>query len=153
MPEAAQLDEELEGEDIELVEGLASQVYTSLFGGNKEENTTLDSAAKEQRRDWFGNETLVFTVTDSGNLSANDSALFQVVGVNDPRIITGIENQTILEGEFFSTISLDACVDDVDDGDADLSWNVSGWSNLSVVLINHFRKFIFILINILIYFN
>lgn len=46
----------LTAEDLTTVQGVFNQVYLALFGGNIEENTTIETAAQEQRNDWWGNE-------------------------------------------------------------------------------------------------
>ncbi|MCP4412736.1 MAG: tandem-95 repeat protein, partial [Gammaproteobacteria bacterium] len=81
---------------------------------------------------WFGAETITFTATDPGELSDNDGALFTVTNVNDAPVVSDIPNQTIDEGLGFATISLDNFVGDIDNTDAEMSWNYSGNTDLTV---------------------
>jgi len=83
---------------------------------------------------WYGSRTITFTATDdgAGPLSDNDAATFTVNPVNDRPMVTDIPNQTIEEGESFTTITLDNYVSDVETSDANISWTYSGDSELSV---------------------
>ena len=82
--------------------------------------------------DWNGSETITFTATDPGLLSSSDAATFTVTAVNDAPVISDIPDQTIDEGTSFATIPLDNYVTDIDNSDAQLTWDYSGNTNLSV---------------------
>jgi hypothetical protein len=85
--------------------------------------------------EWSGFETITFTAEDPGLLSDSDSATFTVTAVNDAPAVSDIPDQTIEEGESFTTISLDDYVSDVDNGDAEIGWSYSGNTDLSVSII------------------
>ena len=59
-------------------------------------------------------------------------ATFTVTGVNDAPAVTDIPDQTIDEGSSFATINLDDYVSDVDNTDAEMSWDYSGNIDLTV---------------------
>jgi PKD repeat protein len=86
--------------------------------------------------DWYGTETIVFTATDPGDLSASNSATFTVTPVNDAPMVSDIPDQNILEGQAFSSISLNLYVNDKEDSDNDITWSVSGESALTVSINN-----------------
>ncbi len=87
--------------------------------------------------DWNGSETITFRATDPDGLYDEDGATFSVTAVNDPPVVNGIPNQTILEGStFFATINLDNYVMDVDNTDLEMTWSFSGNTQLSVSILN-----------------
>jgi len=57
-----------------------------------------------------------------------------VTPVNDLPVVTDIPNQTVAEGETFTTISLDDFVSDVEDADADITWSWAGNTDLTVTI-------------------
>lgn len=81
---------------------------------------------------WNGTETLTFRATDPGALFDEDTASFTVTGVNDAPVVGDIPDQTIDEGNSFTTITLDDFVTDVDNTDAEITWTFSGNTELSV---------------------
>ncbi len=83
---------------------------------------------------WNGSEMIMFTATDPGGLSDSDDATFTVNAVNDAPVVSGIPDQTILEGGSFTTIALDDYVSDVDNADSEMSWKASGNTDLSVTI-------------------
>ncbi|NIO76185.1 MAG: hypothetical protein GTN69_09980, partial [Armatimonadetes bacterium] len=70
--------------------------------------------------DWNGSETITFRATDPGSLYDEDAATFTVTAVNDTPVVSDIPDQTISEGQTFTTINLDDYVSDVDDADSDM---------------------------------
>lgn len=83
-------------------------------------------------QDWFGSETITFTATDPDGASDSSSATFTVTAVNDPPILADIPSQTIAEGSAFATINLNDFVTDVDNVESEITWTISGASNLIV---------------------
>ncbi|MFH1701312.1 MAG: Ig-like domain-containing protein [Candidatus Zixiibacteriota bacterium] len=82
--------------------------------------------------DWNGTETITFTATDQGLLSDSDPVIFTVTPVNDAPIVSDIPNQTVVEGDVFTTINLDDYVSDVDNTDTEMTWSYSGNVELTV---------------------
>ena len=82
--------------------------------------------------DWYGVEAITFTATDPGSLSNSDPATFTVNAVNDAPVVSDIPDQTIDEGDAFTTVNLDGYVDDVDNNDAEIIWTYSGNTDLTV---------------------
>ncbi len=74
--------------------------------------------------DWFGQESIIFRVTDPDSQFAEDTVHFRVNPVNDPPVIADIPDQFIEEGETFQPIALDDFVTDVDHADELLNWFV-----------------------------
>ncbi|ETR71837.1 MAG: hypothetical protein OMM_07858, partial [Candidatus Magnetoglobus multicellularis str. Araruama] len=86
---------------------------------------------------WFGSETITFIASDPGGLTAYTAVLFTVRPVNDPPIVSDIDDQTIDEGSQFSTIPLNAFVSDLDNENTDISWTPSGQTDLVVDIQNN----------------
>ena len=114
----------------------ADSELTWSYSGNSSLTVSISAAhvatISTPNADWNGAEIITFTATDPGNLSAGDPAAFTVSAVNDTPLVTDIPDQTINEGDSFTTIALDNYVSDVDNADADLTWSYSGNSELSV---------------------
>ena len=86
--------------------------------------------------EWVGEETITFTAEDLDGATNSDSASFTVTPVNDPPVVGDIPNQTIAEGESFTTINLDDYVEDAEDDDSDISWTFSGNVELIVSIVD-----------------
>ncbi|MDZ7334868.1 MAG: tandem-95 repeat protein [candidate division KSB1 bacterium] len=84
--------------------------------------------------EWSGSETITFTATDPGGLSASTATVFTVSPVNDPPVMTQIPNQTIDEGGNFNNIVLDDYVTDPDNSKSELNWSASGQNQLIVTI-------------------
>jgi hypothetical protein len=84
---------------------------------------------------WFGQEDIVFSLTDGVRYLVFDTVTVIVNPVNDPPYFAfGIPDQQIYEGNLFNPINLDYYVIDVDDLDPTLIWNYSGNTQLVVVI-------------------
>jgi len=82
---------------------------------------------------WFGQEEIVFSLSDETRYVVFDIVTVIVNPVNDPPyFVFAIPDQQILEGNLFNPINLDYYVTDVDDPDPTLVWNYSGNVNLVV---------------------
>jgi len=108
------------------------------YTGNTQLTVTIDTAnvvtIGMPSNDWFGSETITFTATDPSLSSDSDPATFTVNSVNDAPVVSDIPDQTIDEGQSFTTFDLDDYVSDVDNADADLSWSYSGNTELTVTI-------------------
>lgn len=56
--------------------------------------------------------------------------------MNEAPVVGDIPDQTIAEGEAFTTINLDDYVSDVDNTDAEMTWTYTGNSELSVTIVD-----------------
>lgn len=74
---------------------------------------------------WFGEETIHFTVTDPEGGKAETETIFTVRSVNDLVFLNPIPDQSIEEGRSFAIIKLDGFVYDGDNKDSDLAWEFS----------------------------
>ncbi len=83
---------------------------------------------------WNGSETVTFRVEDSGGLSDQDAATFTVNATNDAPVVADIPDQTIAEGDSFMVVNLDDYVSDIDNADSEISWTVSGNTELLVAV-------------------
>jgi hypothetical protein len=93
---------------------------------------TTGVARIRAKRDWNGTETLTFTVTDAGGLTATGTTTVTVEPVNDPPVIKPINPVSFREDES-TTLDLAALVSDVD-GDP-ISWTAeSGNPNLTATV-------------------
>ncbi|KPA14400.1 RTX toxin, partial [Candidatus Magnetomorum sp. HK-1] len=86
--------------------------------------------------DWNGSETIIFTASDINGLTDTDTVVFTVMPVNDVPVIADIPDQSIEEGASFTTINLDNYIEDIEDSDTAISWEASGYSQLSVEIVN-----------------
>jgi len=101
------------------------QLAVSIDANHVATITTPDS-------NWYGSETITFTAKDPGGLTGSDAAVFTVNNINDAPVVSDIPDQTVDEGQTFTTINLDDYVTDIDNVKADLTWTYSGNSELSV---------------------
>jgi len=84
--------------------------------------------------EWSGSEAVKFTATDPGGLSDSTSTIFMVQPVNDPPVVTQIPHQTIDEGGSFNNINLDDYVNDPDNSDSEITWMVTGQTQLILTI-------------------
>ncbi|MGL1900501.1 MAG: tandem-95 repeat protein [Fibrobacterales bacterium] len=78
---------------------------------------------KAPNKDWFGKETLVFTVTDPEGSQVSRKATFSVASINDIPQLKKLKNEKIKEGEQFTRINLDNYVTDGDHKKDELQWS------------------------------
>jgi len=72
-----------------------------------------------------------------GGLLSNTAAVeISVLPINDAPFIAGVPDQTIAEGEAFTTIALDEYVSDIDNPDTELIWSFKGNVELSVNIVD-----------------
>lgn len=85
-------------------------VLTYSFSGNSQISVVLGSDNKvsfSQPDNWFGSETVMFTVSD-GSSSASSDMLLVVVDVNEPPVMSEVQTQNILEDSSFNHVFLEA---------------------------------------------
>jgi hypothetical protein len=108
------------------------------YSGNVELDVDIDinriATIVIPNSDWYGVETITFIATDPGDSSGSDPATFTVTNINDPPVVHDIPDQTLPEGSSFATFDLDDYVTDIDDPDAQIDWDYSGNSALSVFI-------------------
>jgi hypothetical protein len=75
---------------------------------------------------WFGKESLTFTVMDPAGDKQSSKATFEVTPVNDPPKFKPIPPQTIEEKKTFPAIDLSQYVIDPDNSIAELKWSIDG---------------------------
>lgn len=75
---------------------------------------------------WFGKETLTFTVMDPAGDKQSDKATFEVIPVNDPPKFKTIPPQVIDEKKTFPAIDLTKFVTDPDNSVDELKWSIDG---------------------------
>ncbi len=109
---------------------------TWTYSGNQDLQVSIDAnhvaTVTIPDTNWYGSETITFTATDPGGLSDSDSAVFTVTNVNDAPVVSDIPDQTIDEGQSFTTINLNDYVNDIDNDDSEITWTYSGNHDLSV---------------------
>ncbi|MDZ7263012.1 MAG: PKD domain-containing protein [candidate division KSB1 bacterium] len=107
--------------------------------GNKELLVTMNNRLLRiavPDSEWHGQEKLTFVVSDPGGLKDSTRAIFTVIALNDPPIVTQIPDQTILPGGTFAAIKLDEYVFDADNQKEELVWSAFGAIQLQVQIIN-----------------
>ncbi|OGU59051.1 MAG: hypothetical protein A2V66_15175 [Ignavibacteria bacterium RBG_13_36_8] len=90
--------------------------------------------------DWFGGDTMIFRVTDPGNLTASTQVIFNIIPVNDAPTLSEIPEQVIKEYEAFKKILLDDYINDVDNKSEEINWEVSGNKYLIVRLLDNYME-------------
>ena len=103
--------------------------------------TPLDYVTTESYSDnSVSNGTLYYytvkAVDTSDNLSDPASEASATPFGNEAPVVTGIPDQTITEGESFTTITLDDYVSDADNTPAEMNWTYSGTTDLSVSIVD-----------------
>jgi VCBS repeat-containing protein len=83
-------------------------------------------------QDWFGSDTITFTVTDPDFNTDSDTAVFNVLPVNDPPVVGNIPDASTDEGGSFAQIDLDEYVTDVDNTSEQLNWTIGNYAPLVV---------------------
>ncbi len=86
---------------------------------------------------WNGTDSFTYTVSDGNGGSDQATVQVTVNAVNDAPVVSDIPDQTIDEGQSFTTINLDDYVSDVDNADAELTWTYSGNSELLISIDNN----------------
>jgi len=114
------------------------QITWTCSGENELTVTIQNRVANIQipHEDWVGKETITFIATDPLFLSDFTNVSFVVNPINDHPVLSDIQNQEILEGSSFTSISLDDYIDDIETSDADISWSYTGNHELSISIIN-----------------
>ena len=80
-----------------------------------------------------GEDSFTYTVDDTFGLASNEATVnITVVNTPDAPVVSDIPDQTIGQGNSFSTISLDDYVNDAEDADSNINWEYSGNTELSV---------------------
>ena len=123
---------------VEDVEDIDSDISWSYSGNSDLTVNIVDRVATIgiPSSEWVGEETITFTAEDLDGATDSDSATFTVTPVNDPPVVGDIPNQTIAEGESFTTINLDDYVEDAEDDDSDISWTFAGNVELIVSIVD-----------------
>ncbi|WP_407443440.1 tandem-95 repeat protein [Fibrobacter sp.] len=73
---------------------------------------------------WFGKETLTFTVKDPSGASASTKADFEVVAVNDPPTLKPVQPFIIEEKKQFAPVDFSKFVNDPDNKLEELKWTI-----------------------------
>jgi hypothetical protein len=81
--------------------------------------------------DWFGIDTCYVKVTNTDTRYDSNAIFYVVNPVNDGPVFSEITDKTIDEGEQFATIRLSDFVTDIDDPNAQLSYTITGNTELS----------------------
>ncbi|MBI3193960.1 MAG: hypothetical protein HYZ34_05745, partial [Ignavibacteriae bacterium] len=105
----------------------AANINIVVDGNNNVTATVIDPA-------WVGSEQVLFIVTDVGTLhsySDLDAVTFTVMNDHTP-LVNGIADQTIEQGQLFTSFDLDTYLTE-SDGET-VAWSVSGNTNLQVTL-------------------
>ena len=73
---------------------------------------------------WFGKETLTFTVKDPSGASASKTATFEVTPVNDPPTLKPVQPFVIEEKKQFQPFDFSKVVNDPDNKLDELKWTL-----------------------------
>jgi roadblock/LC7 domain-containing protein len=91
--------------------------------------------------EWSGTENITFTAKDPGGLSTSKTVIFTVkpvdnppITANNPPVLIDIPDQTINEGQSFTSINLDDYGSDPDNKDEEIIWTYTGNSNLKIIV-------------------
>ena len=109
------------------------------FRGNQELIVTIDNRmlyVAVPDSEWAGSESITLIATDPEGLKDSTTAVYTVIGINDPPIVTRIPNQTIAPGGEFQPINLDDYVHDADNTKDEITWTAFGAVELRVQIVN-----------------
>jgi hypothetical protein len=84
---------------------------------------------------WFGEESVVFTVTDPDGESDSDTLVVTVISVNDPPVVSGIPDLEF-NNDDSTTVNLNDFVVDVDHDIDELSWTYEAGTDSMLVAID-----------------
>lgn len=87
-----------------------------------------------KNKNWFGIDSITFSVTDDGKNFIKESILIKVNPVNDPPVVFPVPSQTIFANQSFNPVHLDDYVEDPDDDK--IGWEIVGNKNISVNINN-----------------
>ena len=93
--------------------------------------------------DWYGKETITFTVMDPAGDKQSTKATFEVVSVNDPPKFKAIPPQTIEEKKSFPPIDLSQYVTDPDNKIEEMKWSIDNenpFASAAPVKAKHSKK-------------
>ncbi len=85
---------------------------------------------------YYGDDSFQYVVSDNNGGLDTGSVFVTISPVNDPPMISGLNEQQTNEGQAFEPIELDAFVSDVDDPDSVLQWQASATQNIAVSISN-----------------
>ena len=85
---------------------------------------------------WFGSDFFTYQAYDGENYSTSATVHIDITSVNDTPVVEDIPNQTIVEGDTFTAISLNEFVEDVEDPDEAIIWTCTGEIDLIVDITN-----------------
>lgn len=95
--------------------------------GNKDLKVEIrgsKAAVMTPNPNWFGKETIKFTVKDKLGASTSESVTFEVTPINDPPQLKNINPFTIDEKKSFPQIDFSQLVSDPDNKLGDLNWTI-----------------------------
>lgn len=108
------------------------------YSGNVELTVTIDgnrvATIGIPSPEWYGIETITFIATDTAGAFDSDAAIFEVVGENDPPVVSDIPDHDLNASGEFDSINLDDYVNDVDNHDSTIVWTFSGNEDLIVTI-------------------
>ena len=105
-----------------------------VLSGISSVNDTAASIIYDPFQDYNGSDSFTFSVTDSSGLSDTAAVSITVTPVNDVPVLTSIADQSIAEGDTFTTVTLDDYISDIETSAADISWAATGQTDLVVVI-------------------
>jgi len=126
-----------EGEKFQIIE--LSDIVTDVdnkpnelvwtASGNKDLKVEFNKGRPQARvvapdTNWYGKETITFTVKDPAGASASTQATFEVTPVNDNPTLAKAQDQAIEEGGKFASIDFGRLVKDSDNKLDELSWTL-----------------------------
>ncbi len=88
--------------------------------------------------DWYGSETVIFTVRDPGGLTDGDTVIFRVTPVNDPPVVQ--LNELVLDNGDTQVFDLKLYASDVEDSPLQLQWDFLGYQNFEFSWENSVQK-------------
>ncbi|KPA14856.1 repeat protein [Candidatus Magnetomorum sp. HK-1] len=111
-----------------------TEINWTVSGQDKLEISIVNRIATITVKDenWSGSEEIVLTAFDPDGLSSTETVLFTITEVNDVPEVSDIPDQSISEGDMFSSIRLDYFVYDIDNEDTEISWTINGDDHLVI---------------------
>ena len=97
-------------------------------------STVVDAVSGEvtytPEADFDGDDTFAYTIADNDGATSNAAAVSVTVnGTNDPPTLSGDYSATVIKGDSYTLTTSDLFYSDIDDGDAGVTFTVSGPTN------------------------
>lgn len=108
---------------------ITSETHTGIIDCTIDSNRYMDCTTQANK---FGDSEITVKVEDPQGLTDTDAFTISVQPVNDAPLVSNIPGQIVTGCASFATFDLDSYVTDVDNALSEITWTVTGSTNLDV---------------------